>query len=322
MRPFHLLAILMVAEAYSPRPTSVSPAIQASLAEAGDCGKVGMPACLVYNETTGMTAHACYSDSHPTIGAVQHSIDGPYVCEMCGVPNRHACECTHDNPSSYDPFSRPCATGLAHWCFFEPQVRSQNAFAFTCDWHAHVRTRAAQRTLPTTLRHAAQRVHTQYIVAQMDDGLYWCKPNGTDADPQRSCGTEGHEACLDTATNTYTCASPAPDGAEVRAYPIGKDASTATQMCVRCGVVGACVIRLDRTPSPFTPARVRTRSGRRVTPSAHLLTPRVRHASPQSRLRVQRSAVPKERRHGRWTGLLRRGPGRERRRRRRHLHGG
>merc|ERR1719240_1070036 len=208
-----LLTFVTVAHAYSPRPEpQKTQALQATLEAGVTCGRICMPACIEVNETTGVTAHSCYSDSHPTVGAVLHSVKGVYVCEMCGVPNRHACECTHDNNSTaaMDPFNRPCEHEVTHWCFFEPQ----------------------------------------YVVTPTSDGLYWCMANETNAEEEKVCGLEDHEACLDTVTNTYSCASPAADGATIRAVPVGDDAAAATTKCVRCGVAGARACVCNEPPCP------------------------------------------------------------------------
>lgn len=128
--PLLIACLTAVAHAYSVSSALELQADEGSgLVDGVTCGRIGLPACTSYNVTTGVTTHSCLSDGHPTVGAVLHETHGIYVCEMCGVPNRHACECTHDNNASeaLDPFTRPCGMELSHWCFFEPQVRVRGA---------------------------------------------------------------------------------------------------------------------------------------------------------------------------------------------------
>ena len=90
------------------------------------------------------------------------------------------------------------------------------------------------------------------MVTQTDDGAYRCLPNASNVEPERRCGVEGQEACLDAATGVYSCASPSVDGATVRAVqPANADVSTVTFVCERCGVRGSRVCACDpHTPCP------------------------------------------------------------------------
>lgn len=207
-RLFQLLCLLLIA--LSTPYTALHHATV--LQEEADCGYISLPACVRSDEITGITSHSCYSDGNPTIGAVLHPKNGTWMCEVCGTPNHFACECTHDNPPSVDPFRLPCEGGTTHWCFYEPQ----------------------------------------YVVTPGDDGAFRCLANASDAVPESRCGTEGEEACLDAASGVYSCRSPSADGATIRAMqPVNSDVSTATFMCERCGVAGARACTCEpNTPCP------------------------------------------------------------------------
>lgn len=88
------------------------------------------------------------------------------------------------------------------------------------------------------------------MVTPTEDGLFWCLANETNRDEERDCGKEGREACLNTATGVYACASPAPDGAAIRAVPAGPDPATATHMCLRCGIAGSRACVCNEPPCP------------------------------------------------------------------------
>ena len=75
----------------------------------------------------------------------------------------------------------------------------------------------------------------RYVNKLMRTGKYTGKKQGAmkafeealDTMAERSCGGEGEEACLNTATGIYSCASPAADGTTVRATPVGPDPACA-----------------------------------------------------------------------------------------------
>lgn len=79
------------------------------------CGYLNFPACTTYDYATGSRVHSCYSDGHPTIGAIR-TLDRGYVCQTCGYPAQPACECTHTNSAV-----NPCDHGVTHWCLYGPE---------------------------------------------------------------------------------------------------------------------------------------------------------------------------------------------------------
>ena len=106
----------LCAHGYSPQPVG---ALSSDVDTREYCGRLGLPAC-VSEEGGNIVVHSCFSDGHPTVGAVD--TNGTYMCVLCGEPNLYACECTHDNNSTLpDHYSLPCSDGLSHWCLYYPQ---------------------------------------------------------------------------------------------------------------------------------------------------------------------------------------------------------
>jgi len=167
-----------------------------------NCGYQGQTACT-YQDDAGDTINSCYSDGHPTVGAVptmnMSSGDISYSCEECGRPFEHACECTHDDAGSGEAtdavYVNPCdINGMGHWCLFQPQY-----------------------------------------IATVDEsnGFYYCVHNDTDTEEELSCGTEGREACLDIVTGVYSCLSPSSDGATIVAVQDPPDSANSPFLCER-----------------------------------------------------------------------------------------
>ena len=75
------------AHGYSPQPVG---ALSSDVDTREYCGRLGLPAC-VSEEGGNIIVHSCFSDGHPTVGAVD--TNGTYMCVLCGEPNLYACEC-------------------------------------------------------------------------------------------------------------------------------------------------------------------------------------------------------------------------------------
>lgn len=207
-----MLLLLALALGYSPKPDlGVQPTHEVS--KKGSCGGPGQAPCTsVVDE---ITINSCFSATKgTTIGALPTASDGTgYKCLPCSLPTQRACECTDEAADSEGVHIPPCASGLSHWCLFEPQ----------------------------------------YIAQTATDGLVYCVHNATDTSEQAACGTEGHEACFRESTDDYQCFSPTTtkDGQIVTVSGIRDSTlATATLVCQACGKSGlpACSCVTDSTP--------------------------------------------------------------------------